>query len=307
MNTLIIDGNNLCYKALIIRGTREMMGVSEAGNYNKEIVLSVISGFLSQILRLAERYDTNQFIFAWDTKPYHRNKLFPKYKSKDAIWGRAQHERREDMKHIQKWGPPPHLKEPVFKLLKEMVLPKIGFRNIFWKVGFEADDIIASLVNTYSKDIAPESLIVVSSDKDLYQLLDKCTTYSISHAETTKKIFMNEYPFPPKVWPIYRAIVGDISDAIPGVPGMGPAFTKKFITKTLKTTSSAYQTLMREQNRDIVRRNLKLMTLPWPGVGTFSLKKDELSFPAFIDLVNRLAIKPLLATKNTARWKAVLS
>jgi 5'-3' exonuclease len=306
MKTVIIDGNNLCYRALAIRGSREIHNTTEPGDYQKEIVLSIINGFLVQIMKMAERYNTKQFIFAWDTKPYHRSKLFPNYKSKDAVIGRAQHERRRDMKHIIKWGPPPHLKEPIFKLLKEKVLPKIGFRNIFWKTGFEADDIIASLVQTYSYN-TPKATVVISSDRDLYQLLDHCTVYSINHKETDKEAFSEKYPFPPKVWPIFKSIVGDRSDAIPGVRGVGETLASKFLTRTLSEKSMKYKTTTSPESKALVRRNHKLMALPWPGVGTFPLSKDELSFPEFTDMLNRLAMEHLLTPRNVAKWKVLLS
>jgi hypothetical protein len=56
MKTLIIDSNNLCYRALIIRGAREIAGQEVAGR-QKEIILSVIQGFLVQLRKLASRYE----------------------------------------------------------------------------------------------------------------------------------------------------------------------------------------------------------------------------------------------------------
>ena len=297
MKTLIIDSNNLCYRSLISRGAREIAGQGVTGR-QKEITLCVIQGFLIQLRKLSFRYGTNRFIFAWDTKPYHRSKLFPNYKSDRATEGRAKHERRA----ASKWGPPPQLKEPIFDLLQKQVLPKIGFKNVFSKEGYEADDIIASIVQTYSKHVPYGSLVVVSSDKDLYQLLDHCMIYRFKGGELTKDIFATMHPFPPKVWPFFRALTGDTSDAIPGVKSVGPDRATHFLTKSIEKSGKVYQRIVSPEGKQLVRRNLKLMTLPWGGVGTFPLKKDKLSLPALLDLANRLQFDHLLTPDKVRRW-----
>jgi 5'-3' exonuclease len=296
MKTLIIDSNNLCYRALIIRGAREIAGQEVAGR-QKEIILSVIQGFLVQLRKLAYRYSTNRFIFAFDAKPYHRTKLFPDYKSKRASEGRAKHERR-----ISKWGPPPQLKEPIFDLIQNKVLPKIGFKNIFSKEGYEADDIIASIVKTYSKHVPYGSLVVISTDKDLYQLLDDCIIYNFRSGELTREVFSKRYPFPPNVWPYFRALTGDTSDAIPGISMVGPDKAAHFLTKSLGKTGKVYGRIVSPKGKEIVRRNLKLMTLPWGGVGTFPLKKDKLSISALVDLANRLQFDHLITPDKMRQW-----
>ena len=297
MKTLIIDSNNLCYRALIVRGTRQVSGQEVAGR-QKEIILSVIQGFLIQLRKLSQRYGTNRFIFTWDSKPYHRSKLFPDYKSSRASEGRAKHERRI----VSPWGPPPQLKEPIFKLIREKVLPKVGFRNIFWKEGYEADDIIASIVQTYSKYIPYGSLVVISSDMDLYQLLSQCIIFCSKKGETTKDTFGREYPFPPKVWPYFRALTGDPSDSIPGIPMVGPNKAIHFLTKSMRPKGKVYDRIVSPEGKLIVRRNLKLMTLPWGGVGTFPLRKDKLSLPALLDLANRMHFDHILTPDKVRLW-----
>ena len=286
----------MCYRALISRGAREIAGQGVAGR-QKEITLSVIQGFLIQLRKLSYRYGTNRFIFAWDKKPYHRSKLFPRYKSDRASEGRAKHERR-----ISKWGPPPKLKGPIFDLLQNKVLPKIGFKNIFSKPGYEADDIIASIVKTYSKHAPYGSLVVISTDKDLYQLLDHCIIYRFKSGELSKDIFAQMHPFPPKVWPYFRALTGDTSDAIPGIHAVGPDRATHFLTKSMKPEGKVYERIRSPEGKQLVRRNLKLMSLPWGGVGTFPLKKDKLSLPALLDLANRLQFDHLLTPDKVRRW-----
>jgi len=289
MYTLVIDGNNLCYRALVIRGSRGAFGSSEvAKEYDKEIVLSVINGFLVQLLKFYEKYNTNQFIFAWDMKPYHRSKFFPEYKS-----GRIAIKPGN-----KQWGPPRHLKEATFKLIRERLLPKLGFKNIFYRQGYEADDIIASIVQTYSEKL---SLKIISSDRDLWQLLDYCDIFSPKAGEMTKERLIREYFITPNMWPFFRSLTGDISDSIPGIERVGVASATKFITKTMTKRGKIYNKIVSKEGKEIIRRNLKLMTLPWPGVGAFSLQTDDLSFPAFIDVAEKLHFRQLLNHKE--RWE----
>ena len=297
MRTIIIDGNNLCYMALTVRGTREAAGVSEKDR-DKEIMLSVIQGFLAHIQKLSARYNSNKFIFTWDVGKPTRRDVFPDYKGYRRA-RRDNHKKKVDTK----WGPPPHLGKKTFQLIRTKILPAIGFRNILSKKGFEADDIIASLVNTYSKNRPYGDVIVVSSDKDLYQLLDQCSIFCFRNKQMNRKIFRQQYLFVPKIWPFFRALTGDVSDSIPGIAGVGPTLATKFITKSLGKQTKSYKAITCAEGKAIVRRNIRLMTLPYPGTGTFKMKPDELSFEKFLKLANRLSIEHLLTEKVLDNWR----
>lgn len=97
--------------------------------------------------------------------------------------------------------------------------------------GFEADDIIATLAK---RECGGDGHIrIVSGDKDLMQLIsDCCTLYDgmkeqvITKAEATEK-----FGVPPERILDFQAIVGDSTDNIPGVPGLGPKAATKLLTE----------------------------------------------------------------------------
>lgn len=82
--------------------------------------------------------------------------------------------------------------------------------------GFEADDIIATLARTYKKEEHMQ-VVVVSSDKDLKQLIDDnviCRD-AMKNMDTTKQLFIQEYGFEPEYMLDYLSLIGDSSDNIP--------------------------------------------------------------------------------------------
>ena len=87
----------------------------------------------------------------------------------------------------------------------------------------EADDYIASLCEVFKSKMP---IIIVGSDKDLFQLLDKnVILWDPSKKEEkiiTLENFKKENGIDPKSWPLYQALVGDSTDNIKGVPGIGP-------------------------------------------------------------------------------------
>jgi 5'-3' exonuclease len=144
--------------------------------------------------------------------------------------------------------------------------------------------------------------VVISTDKDLYQLLDDCIIYNFRSGELTREVFSKRHPFSPNVWPYFRALTGDTSDAIPGISMVGPDKATHFLTKSLGKTGKVYSRIVSPEGKNIVRRNLKLMTLPWGGVGTFPLKKDKLSISALVDLANRLQFDHLITPDKMRQW-----
>lgn len=105
--------------------------------------------------------------------------------------------------------------------------------------GFEADDILATLARRSENN--GDRVVIVSSDKDLLQclnsgrvtILQRFKTYRgrlespdwISYSE-----FFERFGVTPAQWPEYRALVGDSSDGMPGVPGIGPETGKSILS-----------------------------------------------------------------------------
>ncbi|GAB7081235.1 DNA polymerase I [Megalodesulfovibrio paquesii] len=106
-----------------------------------------------------------------------------------------------------------------------LVLKVVGLMGVRTHVsqGCEADDCIASLA---SRSKAERPVVIVGSDKDLKQLLDSDVALwdpmSTPEKLTTAASFTEETGLSPVQWPDVQALVGDTSDNIPGVPGIGP-------------------------------------------------------------------------------------
>src|SRR5713226_4372641 len=177
-----------------------------------------------------------------------RNKLYPDYKAHRA--------------------PAPDDLIPQFPLIREAVrafdLPCLE------QVGFEADDLIA----TYVREACERGAIatIVSSDKDLMQLVTDCVTMydtmkdrRIGIAEVIEK-----FGVPPDKVVEVQALAGDSTDNVPGVPGIGVKTAAQLIVEygdleTLLAHAAEIKQEKRRQslieNADIARLSKKLVTL----------------------------------------------
>jgi len=114
---------------------------------------------------------------------------------------------------------------------------------IFERPGFEADDIIGSLVKTFKKEEELQ-IVILTGDLDTLQLIEgehvivrtpqKGVTETIIYDEAA---VIKRYGLKPSQIPDYKGLVGDQSDNIPGVPGVGPKSAEKILTefKNLET------------------------------------------------------------------------
>ena len=118
--------------------------------------------------------------------------------------------------------------------------------------GFEADDLVATIVKKFKSDDL--KIIIASSDKDLAQLvsenvkiLDPIKGKFFDQVELEKK-----FGIPPSKIVDYLALVGDASDNVPGVPGVGP----KTAVKLLQQFGSAEDIDIEKITKPKLRQNL---------------------------------------------------
>ncbi len=116
----------------------------------------------------------------------------------------------------------------------------LGF-NTFRLKGYEADDLIAYIVNNFSKKLSIPTCIV-SSDKDLKQLLsDQVFIYdALKNKIITARDFEEEYGIQPNEYLYVLALMGDASDNIPGIKGIGEK-TAFSLIKTYKNLDGIYE------------------------------------------------------------------
>ncbi|WP_447926003.1 DNA polymerase I [Georgenia muralis] len=106
---------------------------------------------------------------------------------------------------------------------------------ILEKAGFEADDILATLATQASA--AGLEVLICSGDRDTFQLVDEAVTvlYPVKGVSTMNRMtpaaVAEKYGLPPERYPDLAALVGETSDNLPGVPGVGPKTAAKWIVQ----------------------------------------------------------------------------
>lgn len=164
---------------------------------------------------------------------------------------------------------------PQFDLIEEL-LNAMGIVTL-WHREFEADDLIASIAQMAEKEFG--QVIIVSSDKDLMQLcddhifvLDSMKNEGKGFLYGTQEVF-NKFGVTPKQLGDYLALVGDSSDNIPGVPGIGPKTALGLIQKfgsidNILATLDSWQGKTEEKlkqkiqlHQDLLLLSRKLVTL----------------------------------------------
>lgn len=286
-NVVIIDAHSICHK--MWHGMKVKLASNDLGT-------EIVYGFLREILHLSMRFNTNQFIFVWDSKVSKRKERYPWYKDKP----------KEHISEADK----EKLKEAYlqFKIIQTWVLKHIGFINNFYQDGYEADDIIAEIVHNY--DSPAFNLIVVTRDEDMYQLLDSCTIYN-HHNKTkvTKASFRAKYGIDPGQWSQVKRLAGCKSDKVPGIPGIGEKTAIKFLRGELnrgKKFLALEKDLGKVDKESIYIRNKWLVHLPLPGVKEFNKEinfvDESLSLEGFKYVCDRLDIQSFLNSKNIQHW-----
>ena len=197
MNVLVIDGNSLINRAFY--GIKLL--TAKDGHYT-----NAIFGFLNMYLNLLERTSPEAVAVAFDLKaPTFRHERYTEYKAG-----------RKPM--------PPELREQM-EPIKE-ILQALG-AHIVSKEGYEADDILG----TISAHTAPEDrCYLATGDRDAFQLVRENVTVLLPSTKTGQTVTQVYTPqqieaefgvTPPQMIEI-KALQGDSSDNIPGIPGVGP-------------------------------------------------------------------------------------
>lgn len=208
-NLLIIDANNLSYRWL------------QRPNYG-----SFGADFIRTIQSLSKSYEAARTVVCFDFgKSYYRMDMHEEYK--------GTRKKPQDEDEIKKY-------EEFFAVLND--LPDQLDEEVLKFRGVEADDLLAWLTQNISKNY--DHTWIVSSDKDLYQLVDdNVSVFNIfGRREITVDSLRDDFDVSPSEFMLSRIIEGDKSDNIVGIEGIGPKRAQG-LARDYKTLDSLLEAL----------------------------------------------------------------
>jgi DNA polymerase-1 len=243
---LILDGHSVAYRAFF--ALPDTMTTADGRPTN------AIYGFTSMLLKVLSEERPRALVVALDgpRAELHRTQEYPEYKAHRPPMPEGM---RQQMGEIE-------------ELLKLMKVP------VFRVAGYEADDVIGTVARMVAD--SGESALIVTGDRDALQLVDDdvrvlMTGKGISETVTYDRASVEEkYGVPPASIPDIKALTGDSSDNIPGVPGIGEKGAKDLIGRfgsldglyeNLDSVTGARRKSALEQNRDLAYLSRRLATI----------------------------------------------
>jgi 5'-3' exonuclease len=213
---MIVDGNNILMRSYF--ATAYGIDEEELPKDHEGRFINAIYVFLQSLERYLKDYKPTHLAICWDNNnPFlenFRKKLYSRYK-----------ETRNEKP------------QPLIEQL-ETIIEWLGQMNIAQfmdeKGLYEADDIIGTLVEKWRSSDSG-TIYIVSNDHDLYQLLDTNINQILRKGQQeilySINDFQKEYGIRPSQWIDVKAILGDKSDNIPGVSGVGEKHVYDMIKK----------------------------------------------------------------------------
>ncbi len=201
MKLLVIDGNSIINRAYY--------GIRPLSNH-KGVFTNALFGFMNIYLKVFSEIKPDGVAVAFDLKvPTFRHKADAEYKS-------------------NRKGMPDELAMQMPYL--KQILTYMGISCLSAE-GFEADDILGTLAEACDK--SGEECVILTGDRDSLQLItEHVTVHLVTNRETiayTPEVFYAEYGFMPLSLIDLKALMGDTSDHISGVRGIGEKTAKAFI------------------------------------------------------------------------------
>ena len=269
----ILDGYSIIYRSFFAHLTKPIL--DKKGNN-----INAYYGFFQTLFALLGSYPMDALAVAMDEKgPTFRHELYPAYK--------ANRESAPQDLHAQV--------QPIKDTLAKMKIPVLS------KVGFEADDIMASLSSWANEN--GWNVVIFTGDKDLCQLVGDhiMALRPPKKKSENKHVFMDRegvkdfYGVYPEQIIDYLTILGDSSDNVPGVRGIGEKGAVKLLTEYL-TLDGVYRHLdslpkgMRkslEEAKDTIELSRTLIRLRYDaspeGFDLESMRLSSFDIPASVE------------------------
>lgn len=232
MKLLVVDGNSILNRAFY--GIRLL--TTKDGQFT-----NAIYGFLTMLLKIQEDVTPDAVAIAFDLKaPTFRHKAYEGYKSNRKGMPEELHQQLQPLKDL---------------------LTLLGY-TIITKEGYEADDILGTLSHTCK--VNGDECVLATGDRDSLQLINDKVTVRLASTKGGKanailydeKKIMEDYGVTPRQLIEIKAIQGDSSDCIPGIPGIGPKGAGDLIQR-FNNLDYIYENLDTIDIKDGMRKKLR--------------------------------------------------
>jgi DNA polymerase-1 len=242
MSITIIDGHNYLFRAFY--------GIPEAAQTKSGVQVNAVYGFFADLRKIANAYPSNKIFVVFDSETGIQDKVEENTEYKE---GRT-------------------VNTDMFKQLP-YIKQILDLMNIKWveHQSFEADDIIASLATTWSNKYG--KVYISSNDFDFIQIVSEkivlLRAVQGKFVNCDREFVKNRFGVTPEQYADYLSMVGDKSDNIAGIKGLGPktvsgALSKfndiKGIFKSIASFPMSVQNKLL-QGREQIEKNQKFITM----------------------------------------------
>ena len=299
---MLIDGLNMFIRNYIVNPTIDSKGRPLGG----------CMGFLKSLQKVVRMFQPDEIVICWDgqggsQRRKAQNKNYKEGRSPVRFNRRMYElspEEQEKNKAYQFYRLVEYLNEmPVIQIMVD---------------GIEADDVIAVLAR--SNQYTGRSKLIVSSDKDFLQLCDEETVLyrPIQDTIVTQECVISDYGIHPNNFALARAIAGDTSDNIKGVPRVGLGTVKKRFPFMIEAQSHSSQDLVEHckqvpkllschkkiiEHSELIQSNYSLMQLYNPTMSLTTLKQVLFNVENFIPEVNFTTINGMMIKDGLAAYR----
>lgn len=279
---ILVDGSGYIFRAFYA-----LPPISRSDN----LPVGAVYGFCNMLLKLLIERDGKDeivvVIFDAARKNF-RNEIYPEYKTN-----------RQEI---------PAELVPQFAYIRKAVeafnLPSIE------QLGFEADDLIATYAELAKQN--GDNVVIYSSDKDLMQLLDTNVAIfdPLKQKVVDKDVVFNKFGVEPSKVVDVQALIGDSTDNIPGVKGIGPKTASELINKygNLENLLLNARNIKQDKRRETIEANAELAKIS-KQLATLKkdvplstpieeLKKTPVDAEKLLNFINEMEFKSLINKTN---------
>jgi 5'-3' exonuclease len=254
---LIIDGDHCLHRILHTVSYTEMR--TQTGQ-----AFGGVFGFFKSMHKMLEKFRPTRCIVVWDGGTSQRRKaMYEEYKG---------NRRKDDPKSLEYLR---HFREQ--KLLLKDLIPFSGAFSL--SLDREGDDVIWKV-----RSLWPGPAVISSEDNDFAQMVNRSTTlyYPIKDKSVTLENFEDLFGLQKDSFLVYKSILGDVSDAVKGIKGVGETTARRIAKNVPATDWVSVQEYCAKQpdtriqavsrNMDVVKRNYELVCL---GLEKFTPQEVE--------------------------------